>query len=153
MDLTMSDTLIALFLALSDSSISLSQFEKDRLYEIGEQLELDPDDWEFISAGLMAVITSNQTLNQVFSSELAKLSAMSPTMKQQLLPTENEMAQVFYSETSIERRGYFEGEEDLISKEISNVARKLLQADDPDTKTKNLSWIDRIKKLLSSKSN
>jgi hypothetical protein len=48
MDLTMSDTLIALFLALSDSSISLSQFEKDRLYEIGEQLELDPDDWEFI---------------------------------------------------------------------------------------------------------
>jgi hypothetical protein len=101
----------------------------------------------------MAVITSNQTLNQVFSSELDKLSAMSPTMKQQLLPTENEMAQVFYSETSIERRGYFEGEEDLISKEISNVARKLLQADDPDTKTKNLSWIDRIKKLLSSKSN
>ncbi|MGL4501825.1 MAG: hypothetical protein ACRCU2_22335, partial [Planktothrix sp.] len=71
----MSDTLIALFLALSDSSISLSQFEKDRLYEVGEQLELDPDDWEFISAGLMAVITSNQTLNQVFSSELAKLSA------------------------------------------------------------------------------
>lgn len=146
----MSDTLIALFLALSDSSISLSQFEKDRLYEVGEQLELDPDDWEFISEGLMAIITSNQTLNQVFSSELAKLSVMPPSMKQQLLPTENEMAQVFYSESRIERRGYFEGEEDSASKELLNLTRKVLKQDDLDTKIKNLSWIDRINKLLLS---
>ncbi|MGL4499859.1 MAG: hypothetical protein ACRCU2_12410 [Planktothrix sp.] len=148
----MFDTLIALFLALSESSISLSQFEKDRLYEVGEQLELDPDDWEFISAGLMAVITSNQTLNQVFKLVLAKLSAMPSTRKQELLPTENEIAQIFYSERTIERRGYFEGEENLVSKEILNVAPKLLQADDPAAKIKNLNWIDRINKLLPSNS-
>ncbi|MBW4495956.1 MAG: hypothetical protein KME26_23340 [Oscillatoria princeps RMCB-10] len=153
MDSTVSDTLVALFLALSHPSISLSKFEKERLFEVGEQLELDPDEWEFISEGLMATITNNPTLDRVFQAELAKLAALPMDMKQQLVPTEKELAQVLSSGNKIEKRGYFDGEADSESRELLNVARKVLKEEDPVAHIQTLSWIDRIKKMLPPRSN
>lgn len=153
MDAAASDTLQALLLALSNPKLSLSDSEKDKLFEVGEQLELDPDDWDFISEGLMAIITNNPTLNQIFEAELAQLAAVPNNTKLQLLPTKNELAQIFSNESNIEKRGYVEGEPDRESQEILNLARKVLKDKDPATKTRQLNWIDRIKNFLSQSSN
>ncbi|NEO81030.1 MAG: hypothetical protein F6J99_34390, partial [Moorea sp. SIO4G3] len=49
-------TLLALLLALRELKTPLTQEELDDLADVGHQLALDPDDWEYIAEGLMAII-------------------------------------------------------------------------------------------------
>jgi hypothetical protein len=153
MDFAAIQTLQALLLALSYPAVSLSALEKDRLFEVGEQLELDPDDWEFIWEGLKAIITNNPPLCQAFDGESARLENVPSNMRPQLNPTEQELAQIFYSESRMEPRGYFEGEADLEGRDILNAARKILKEDNPTETTNRLSWIDRIKKIVPPQTN
>jgi hypothetical protein len=153
MDFVAIQTLQALLLALSYPEVSLNALEKDRLFEVGEQLELDPHDWEFIWEGLKAIITNNPPLSQAFDTESARLKNVPSNVRTQLNPTEKELAQIFDSESKIEKRRDFEGEADVEGMDILNMARKILKEDNPTETIKKLSWIDRIKKIVPPQTN
>src|SRR5687768_8207926 len=104
------NTPLALLLALKTLKTHLTEIEQPKLYEVGEQLELDPDDWEFIREGLIAIIANNPSLNENFQDILTHLNALEGNQERQLLPTARELAQVNSTDNSIEKRGYVEGE-------------------------------------------
>lgn len=149
MNAVASDTLQALLLALSYPEISLSDSEKEKLFEVGEQLELDPDDWDFIEGGLMAIITNNLTLNRIFKAELTRLAAVPNNLKPQFIPSQDELAQVLSQENQFEKRGYVESEFGRENQEILDFSIKVLKDQDPAAKTRKLNWVERIKNVLS----
>ncbi len=140
--------LLALMLALKNLKASLDEKTKDQLFEVGEQLELDPDDWEFIQEGLMAIIDANPDLSQPFQTALTQLDAADSTLPQ-LLPNEQELAEILSNNGELERRGVGSEKPDFESKEIINIAIGVLKDNNPPTRVKKSSWIDRIVKLLT----
>jgi hypothetical protein len=66
-------TLLALLLALRELKVPLSTDEQEVLQNVGRELELDPDYWEEIEKGLMAIIEANAALNQLYQLNKAKL--------------------------------------------------------------------------------
>ena len=77
------NTLLALLLALKTLKTPLTETEQAKLYEVGEQLELDPDDWEFIREGLIAIIADNPSLNDNFQYILTHLNALDGNQERQ----------------------------------------------------------------------
>ncbi|WP_017716150.1 hypothetical protein [Kamptonema formosum] len=148
MNSTAFNTLLALLLALKSPKVSLSSLEQSNLFEVGEQLELDPDDWEFIEEGLMAIITSNDALNAAFQSAHSSLLTVAEKVRQQLLPTDEEVTQVLF-ERKIEIRG---DDRDFANRKIVEkviqIAIKVLKDDNPQKKIGSLRWIDRVVKVL-----
>ncbi|NER36451.1 MAG: hypothetical protein F6J93_21115 [Oscillatoria sp. SIO1A7] len=141
------NALLALLLALKELKKPLGKSQKDRLFEVGEQLELDPDDWEFIGEGLMAIIAESPSLNREFQAALGRLDALSVT-KSQLVPTEEELAEALAAASDLERRGGDEGYENFESEEIVKIARKVLKENNPTATAKKSRWLDRVMKLL-----
>ncbi|OCR02921.1 hypothetical protein BCD67_03240 [Oscillatoriales cyanobacterium USR001] len=151
------NTLLALLLALKTLKTPLSETERAKLYEVGEQLELDPDDWEFIREGLIAIIADNPSLKKNFQDILTHLNALDGNQERQLLPTARELAQVnptdnSIEERSIERRGNVEGEPEFESLEILNtsqkIAKKVLKGSNPVAAARELNWLERITKTF-----
>ncbi|MDF0554059.1 hypothetical protein [Kamptonema sp. UHCC 0994] len=146
------NTLLALLLALKTLKTPLTETERAKLYEVGEQLELDPDDWEFIREGLIAIISDNPSLNENFQDILTHLNTLDGNQERQLLPTGRELAQVNPIDNSIERRGYDEGEPEFESLEILNtsqkVAQKVLKGSNPVVAARELNWLERIIKTF-----
>lgn len=149
MDSTAIQHLQALLLAFSHPEVSLNASEKDKFFEVGEQLQLDPDDWEFIWEGLQDIITKNIFLSQAFKIELERLKKVPSNKWQELEPTQEEFKQIIAADRKIETRGYSDNDEaDIQGLYILNAARRILKEDDPAEITKKLRWIDRIKKIL-----
>jgi len=142
------NTLLALLLALKTLKTPLSKTERAKLYEVSEQLELDPDDWDFIREGLIAIIADNPSLNEKFQDILTHLNGLDGNQERQLLPTAREFAQVNCTDNGIETRGYVEGEPELESKEILNtsqkIAQKVLKKENPAAAAGELNWLERI---------
>lgn len=141
-----SDTLLALLLALNNLEPPMSAEDNAKLFEIGEQLELDPDDWEFIREGLMAIIANNPQLEQQFQMSLNQLATLEEEMKPQLSPTEKEITQAFDRSSSWEIRG--EDKAEVKTEAIVKIAIKVLKDDQPTKTTKTLNWIKRVDKLV-----
>jgi len=93
-------------LALKNLRAPLDETTKDQLFEVGEQLELDPDDWEFIQEGLMVTIDANLDLSQPFQAFLTQLNATDSTILPQLLPTKDELAEILSKKSKLEIRKY-----------------------------------------------
>jgi hypothetical protein len=149
------NTLLALLLTLKTLKTPLTETEQAKLYEVGEQLELDPDDWEFIREGLIAIIANNPSLNENFQDILTHLNALEGNQERQLLPTARELAQVNSTDNSIEKRGYVEGEPELESKETPNISQKIitqkvLREANPLAAVGELNWLERIIKTFLS---
>ncbi|NEO99681.1 MAG: hypothetical protein F6K58_13580 [Symploca sp. SIO2E9] len=138
-------TLLTLLLALKQLETPLTADEQARLKTVGEQLELDPDDWDYIKEGLMAVIENNPSLNQFYQTAKAQLDAIDGKIPPELLPTEQELeAQLPADEKQrLVKRGYFEGEAERESNEIQNVSTNVLKKDSDKT-AKKLPSLDRV---------
>jgi len=141
-------TVLLVLRNLEDPSI-LSQRERAELYEVGEQLELDPDDWEFICEGLMATISSNLSINQLFEVTKTQLDAVNIKL---LLPTEEELAAALETGVKIERRGSSDPGEDS-RPEIVKISTNFLKDSNPFTKTKQSTWLARVVNTLNSNHN
>ncbi len=138
-------TLLALLLALKQLETPLTTDERAKLKTKGQQLALDPDDWDYIQEGLMAVIQQNPSLDRLFQTAKVQLEAIDGKIPIELLPTQQEKE----TELLAERRetvtfGYTEGEPDKTSNEIVDVSINVLTQKDPSTTTKNLSFLQRI---------
>ncbi len=137
-------TLLALLLALRNLEDPLSQFQQAQLHEVGEQLKLDPDDWEFIEEGLLAVVTSNTLLNKEFETAKAKLDSVDNI--QELLPTDNDIDEKIF--LKIERRGN-NTEQEENRPPIVKITCKFLKDDDLAKIIKKSSWIERVLNSLN----
>jgi hypothetical protein len=143
-DLSREDTLLALLLALKDLEDPLSETERAQLYEVGEQLELDPDDWEFIYEGLRSIVTANKSLNQLLQSAQTKLASLDSHTKLQLMPTDRELAELLPGRDDIEWRGDSNSTQlDVAINEIIKITIICLKDKDPSEAVKQSRWINR----------
>ncbi len=143
------NTLLALLLALKNLENPLSKNEREALADVGQQLKLDPNDWEFIEADLMAIIEANYALNQLYQQVKAKLDAVDDPIPSELLPTDAELENALPPESEGGRRAYFEGIPDEQSNEILNITSIIVSTEKPEETTKKLPFLERLWHFLS----
>ena len=143
-------TLLALLLALKQLETPLTTDERAKLKTKGQQLALDPDDWDYIQEGLMAVIQQNPSLDRLFQTAKVQLEAIDGNIPPELLPTQAEKEAELFAGNQREPQtfGHQEGEPDLKSDEILNIAINVLPKEDPAKKAQNLSFLQRIQTHL-----
>ena len=143
-------TLLALLLALKQLETPLTADERAKLKTKGQQLAIDPDDWDYIQEGLMAVIQQNPSLDRLFQTAKMQLQAIDGNIPIELLPTRQEKeAELFVDDKRAPvSRGYFEGEPDRESDEILHTAINVLTKEDSAKTAKKLSFLQRMQKYL-----
>ena len=141
-------TLLALLLSLEAIETPLSADEQARLKTVGQQLALDPDDWDWIAQGLLATIQDNAALNQCFENARSRLKAAGP-LPVDLMPAAQEVAALQAGQRcSPPTFGFFEGEPERESDEILNVAMSVLTAENPVQTSKTLGFLEKIRTFL-----
>ncbi|MEM1169484.1 MAG: hypothetical protein AAGJ08_10520 [Cyanobacteria bacterium P01_H01_bin.35] len=146
------NTLLAFLLALKNLEIPLSEEERGALADVGQQLKLNPNDWDFIEDDLMAIVEGNNTLNQLYQKAKAKLDALDTPIPPKLLPTEKELETVFPPESEGGKRAYFEGKPDEQSNEILNLTTNVVSTEKPEETAKKLSFLERLSQSLNQPS-
>lgn len=141
-------TLLALLRALKNLEQPLTQSQRTKLFEIGEQLELDPDDWEFIYLGLIPVIADNTSLDQLFQVALNQLNATN-NFNSQWLPNEKELSEALLTRGQLEPRGDTDNNSPFQGQQIIQIAVKVLKANNPSNFAQQLNWLRRIDPLFS----
>jgi len=143
-------TLLALLLALKQLETPLTADEQADLDNVGKQLALDPDDWEYIQEGLIAIIEKNPSLDQLYQTAKVQLEAIDGNIPSELLPTEQEREAELLADENREpvTFGYSEGEPDRESDEILNVSIDVLTKENSAKTAKKLSFLQRIQVLL-----
>ena len=146
-------TLLALLIALEKLEISLSPQEKQALENIGQQLELDPDDWDSIfKKELMPVISANPALYKNYQTALVQLQEVKANIPSEQMPTQKELeAELTRDHQGYTTFGYFEGEADQESDEILNITINVLTRKEPEKAAKKLSFLKRLQNWLSQK--
>lgn len=139
-------TLLALLLALKQLETPLTTDERAKLKTKGQQLAIDPDDWDYIQEGLMAVIQQNPSLDRLFQTAKVQLEAIDGNIPIELFPTEQEKEAELLANQKRElvTFGYREGEPDKTSDEIRDIVIDVLTQAEPTTKAKNLNFLQRI---------
>ncbi|MDF0554053.1 hypothetical protein [Kamptonema sp. UHCC 0994] len=141
-------TLLALLRALKNLEQPLTQSQRTKLFEIGEQLELDPDDWEFIYLGLIPVIADNTSLDQLFQVALNQLNATN-NFNSQWLPNEKELSEALLTRGELEQRGDTDNNSPFQGQQIIQITVKVLKANNPNNFAQQLNWLRRIDPLFS----
>ncbi len=116
----MQNTLFALLLGLKNLENPLSEDEREKLTDVGHQLKLAPNDWDFIEDELMTIIQGNDALNQLYQQAKAKLDACDRPIPSELLLTDAELEEI------IRRR--FEGQPEKQSNETLNLTIKVISS-------------------------
>lgn len=143
-------TLLALLLALKQLETPLTADERAKLKTKGQQLAIDPDDWDYIQEGLMAIVEQNPSLDRLFQTAKMQLQAIDGNIPIELLPTPQEKeAELFVDDKRDPVSfGYFEGEPDRESDEILTTAINVLTKEDSAKTAKKLSFLQRMQKYL-----
>jgi len=143
-------TLLALLLALKQLETPLTADERAKLKTKGQQLAIDPDNWDYIQESLMAVIQQNPSLDRLFQTAKMQLQAIDGNIPIELLPTRQEKEAELFVDDKREpvSFGYFEGEPDRESDEILTTAINVLTKEDSAKTAKKLSFLQRMQKYL-----
>jgi hypothetical protein len=143
-------TLLALLLALKQLETPLTADERAKLKTKGQQLAIDPDNWDYIQEGLMAIVEQNPSLDRLFQTAKMQLQAIDGNIPIELLPTPQEKEAELFVDDKREpvSFGYFEGEPDRESDEILTTAINVLTKEDSAKTAKKLSFLQRMQKYL-----
>lgn len=143
-------TLLALLLALKQLETPLTADERAKLKTKGQQLAIDPDDWDYIQEGLMAIVEQNPSLDRLFQTAKMQLQAIDGNIPIELLPTRQEKEAELFVDDKREpvSFGYFEGEPDRESDEILSTAINVLTKEDSAKTAKKLSFLQRMQNYL-----
>ncbi len=144
-------TLLALLLALNNLKTPLTTQEQDKLYEVGEQLELDPDDWEFIEEGLMAIINNNPAFQAKFQEVLTKLNQFDENYPQNWQEIITELRQPLIRNNGIEKKGYKSDQPlNILSNTLINdVVVPILKTENSQNSSQQLTPLQRFWEFLS----
>ncbi|MGI2904852.1 CHAT domain-containing protein [Tolypothrix sp. VBCCA 56010] len=152
MNFSIDKTLIALLLALKELQIPLSQDEQAILQDIGQQLDIDPDYWDFIQEEITALIEANYTLNQLFQTKIAKLDALDGQIPRDFLPNLAELKKEVFGETKeiVTFDGQTRGENYDRSKQVINITSTILLTENQDQTTKQLVFLEQISEYVEN---
>ncbi|MDF5723992.1 MAG: hypothetical protein PUP91_26715 [Rhizonema sp. PD37] len=128
MNSSITKTLLALLLALRELKIPLTNDEQAVLQNVGQQLALDPDYWDFIEEEIMAVIEANSTLNHFYQYNKAKLDALDGQIPRKLFPKLAELKQELFGETKevITFDGQTRGDQSSKLNEVISITSNIL---------------------------
>lgn len=145
-------TLLALLLTLRNLETPLREREKEQLCEIGELLQLIPEDWDLIQQDLMDILTENLALYQQFKLFLTKLENVRDNLTIEFLPTEAELEQELPKQKTIERRGFPPGQSPQSFTEalMNDTIVPVLFDENPPEVTKKLSFLQRLQQALQN---
>jgi hypothetical protein len=143
--------ILAFLLALKDLKEQdySSNDEKAALKAIGQQLELDATNWEFIQESIEDILEVNNTFQELYKKNINKINQINFETILSLLPTPEELEEELPKEFYEEVRGYFDIEPDLESDEILNVTIVILRVNDPIATVKKLSFLKRIQNYIN----
>ncbi|WP_424094410.1 CHAT domain-containing protein [Moorena producens] len=142
-------TLLALLLALRELKTPLTQEELAGLADVGQQLALDPDDWEYIAEGLMVIIQGNEELNEYFQMAKACLEAIDGQIPSVVLPTYTELDQELPPiSKGPQDFGWKPGSDE--SDEVLTATIKALETHRPIQAANQLSFLERTSDFLQS---
>ncbi len=151
MNSSVTKTLLALLLALRELKAPLSTDEQAVLQNVGQQLALDPDDWDYIKEGLIALIEANATLNHLFKLNKTKLEALDSQLPRDLLPSLAELEQELFTETR--EVVTFDGSPKGISNqpdEVISLTSTILITENPDQTVKQLSFLKPVSDFIEA---
>ncbi len=146
MNFSVTKTLLALLLALRELTIPLSPDEQGLLQDIGQQLALDPDYWDFIKEELTAMIEANSVLNRIYQSNKVKLDALDGRIPRELLPSLPDLQKQLFGETKeiVTFDGQIKGEPNNQPNPVISLTSSILRLSNQDHTVKQLPFIQEI---------
>jgi CHAT domain len=152
MNSSITKTLIALLLAIKELKTPLSKDEQANLQDVGQQLELDPDYWDFIEEQITALIKSNYTLNQIFQSKIRKLEGLDGRIPREFLPNFAEFKKELFGETKeiVTFDGSSNGENRNRTTQIIDITSTILKTENQDQTTKQLVFLEQISEYVEN---
>jgi hypothetical protein len=146
MNSAVTKTLLALLLALRELETPLSSDEQSVLQDVGQQLEIDPDYWDFIEEQLMAVIEANSALNQLYQYNRAKLDTLDGQIPRELLPSLGDLERELFPE--MKEVTTFDGQpKDSIASqphEAIALTSVILKTENQDQTAKQVSFLEQV---------
>jgi CHAT domain len=146
MNSSITKTLLALLLALRELTIPLSADEQALLQDIGQQLDIDPDDWEFIQEELITMIQANSALNHIYQAHKVKLDALDGRIPRELLPSLADLEKQLFGDTKeiITFDGQTKGEPTNQANPVTTLTSYILLTENQDHTVKQLPFIQEI---------
>jgi hypothetical protein len=165
MNSSINKTLIALLLAIKDLQTPLSEDERAILQNIGQQLDLDPDYWDFIQEEITALTENNYTLNQLFQAKIRKLEGLDGRIPKEFLPDFAELKKELFGEKK--EIVTFDGSIDApicygpisdstpvsdyyCTTQIIDITSTILQTENQDQTTKQLVFLEQISQYVEN---
>ncbi|MUG93165.1 CHAT domain-containing protein [Scytonema sp. UIC 10036] len=152
MNSSVTKTLLALLLALRELKIPLTTDEQELLQDVGQQLALDPDDWDFIEEELMVMIEANATLNHLYQYNKVKLDALDGQIPRKLFPSLDELEQELFGETKevITFDGQPKGDPNSKPNEVITITSNILLTENQDRTAKQLIFLEQISDFVQN---
>lgn len=152
MDKNMDQSLLALMLALEDVPTDLTDSDYQALADVGEQLKVNPGAWEVqIAPRLQAAILGNPDLAATFQAYESQLAKLQGKLSADWLPKLSEIDAVVPQQSKVlVSRGFPPGPIDAVkdSKEINNIAVRVLSTIKPEETVKKSGAFQRLKNGL-----
>ena len=142
--------LLSLILALRDLEGTLTEQEEAAIAKAGEQLYANPKVWSTaIEPNLLATIAKNSSLSKLFQSYKSQLDLVDGEIPDNLLPTAADLESIADTPPMPRTRPALQVEPpDLKSKEIINMAIKVMVNNSSTETAKKLNCLQRIKQFL-----
>jgi hypothetical protein len=152
MNSSINKTLIALLLALKELPIPLSRDEQAILQDVGQQLNIDPDDWDFIKEQIAVLIEANYSLNQIFQAKIRKLDALDGRIPKELLPNIAQLETEIFGETReiVTFDGQSKDDNYNKSKQVINITSSILITENQEQTTKELGFLEKIDEYVEN---
>ncbi len=151
MNSAVTKTLLALLLALRELKTPLSNDEQSVLQNVGQQLELDPDYWDYIEEQLIAVIEANSALNQLYQYNRAKLDTFDGQIPRELLPSLDDLERELFPE--VKEVTTFDGQPKEFTTEPNEVialTRVILKTENQDQTAKQVSFLEQVSNYVKT---
>jgi hypothetical protein len=152
MNTHVSTTLLALLLALRDLQIPLNAHEQSLLQDVGQQLVIDPDYWEFIEQELMAIIKANTALNNLYQIYKAKLDNLDVRLLRGILSNLAELEQELFIQTKevVTFNGSSKDGAESENSLLINAASRILLGENQDQIAKELNSLEKESEYLKN---
>lgn len=152
MNSSVTTTLLALLLALRELQVALSEDEQAILQDIGQQLDIDPDYWDFIKDEIMTLVAANPALNKLFTVKIAKLEALDAKIPREFLPNLIELKKELFSDSKeiITFDGQSAGEPEDKYKQVINITSNILLTENQDQTAKQLVFLEQISEYVQN---
>ncbi len=143
--------LLSLVLAFRDLESSLTKEEESAIAKTAQQLSVTPQVWETkIEPNLLATISKNSSLSKLFQSYKSQIDRIDGEIPDDLLPTSADLESIENTPQMARSRAPLQvNQKDIKSKEITNMAIKVMASDSPTKTANKINSLQRIKQFLN----